>query len=188
MPVQLVGGSPTSPDAGPGANAIVMTKYTAVLTGTMLQFYLKAANAANVCFAVYDDNAGSPNNLLVQDHTSYAASAGWNVYPFTGLQVTKATVYWLAGNSSANNTLYFQSVGTSLWKGLTFHDAFPNPAGGGWGGYNYFGGYQLWGVPPGGQVIWMMAKRMQDFMRDLKRGLLPPDVLQRKWRDCLRPI
>lgn len=46
-------------------------------------------------------------------------------------------------------------------------------------------------INPGGmgsQVIWMMAKRMSDFMRDLRKGLVPPDVLQRRWGEVLRPI
>lgn len=33
----------------------------------------------------------------------------------------------------------------------------------------------------GTQIIWMWAKRWEGFIEDLKRGLLPPDVLQKRY-------
>jgi len=44
-------------------------------------------------------------------------------------------------------------------------------------------------APSGSQVIGPMLKRMRDFMRDLRQGLLPPDVLLRRWGEAFgRPI
>lgn len=42
--------------------------------------------------------------------------------------------------------------------------------------------------PSGNQAVWFMIKRMQDFMRDLRRGLVPPELLKRRWDQVLRPI
>jgi len=41
---------------------------------------------------------------------------------------------------------------------------------------------------PSGAMWWFSSRKWKHFVDDLKRGLVPPDILQRRWGELLRPI
>jgi len=42
----------------------------------------------------------------------------------------------------------------------------------------------VYGFPTGTRVVWVQFRRWQEFLKDLKRGLVPPSELRRRYREA----
>jgi len=102
-------------------------KFTAIATGSMTEFRLKAGVNANVRVALYSDNAGQPGTLL-NSVASTGVVIGWNTITFPSTDIVSGTTYWLAHiTETTGGVQYVTETGTgnSAYKVGTFYDAWP---------------------------------------------------------------
>lgn len=94
-------------------------------TVTQISAYLLKNSAGNVYTAIYDDNAGAPNNLKVQSAAVNVADWAW--YDFTVNVALSAGYYWLCDRSPS---LYWKSdTGVTNQEAYKLSGGFPDPFG-----------------------------------------------------------
>jgi len=133
-PSKLVGADDDAADVtNISSDFLVLAKFTAVATGTMIQFRIRMKGSGNVQVGIYSDNAGAADALL-NSVGSTAVVAGVNIITFPSTSITSSTDYWLAYNSDTSNTIgvIANGLGMTEYKALTYGTAFPNLAGAGY--------------------------------------------------------
>lgn len=130
MTVRLVGANDAS-GSGEGTNTFILTKYTAIASGNMTQFYVCSGVAGNVKCALYADSGGEPAALLTAMNTGQAvAGGGWTALSFTSTPIVSGTAYWLAINIDTYGCVQYVSTGIYRYKGASYGGfTFPDPAG-----------------------------------------------------------
>lgn len=129
---QLIGPASGVATAATGSNTldtITFCKFTASASGNMDVFRIKMASADTIRTAIYADHAltpGSPGIVLKTSEDAVAASAGWNDVIIPPVTLVAGTVYWLAINTQASNTICRASSGTGTRKFIatSFYNAF----------------------------------------------------------------
>lgn len=129
---QLIGPASGVATAATGSNTldtITFCKFTASASGNMDIFRIKMASADTIRTAIYADHAltpGSPGIVLKTSEDAVAASAGWNDVIIPPVTLVAGTVYWLAINTQASNTICRASSGTGTRKFIatSFYNAF----------------------------------------------------------------
>ena len=129
-PTLLVGAQPVLADNNPNAgNYIVLTKFTAALSGNANIFMMKAMAIGNAMFALYADAAGAPGALIASTGV-YPMLGGVNYVAFPTTALVAGTPYWLAHNSDTALGAAHLAAGVRRYKVAAFAGfAFPNPAG-----------------------------------------------------------
>jgi hypothetical protein len=82
--------------------------------------------------AIYNDNSGSPQNLLKESSEVTNPATGWQTFNLTSVQsIQNGTYYWLAIWSdlkSPNAGIYADAIGaTTRWSNALTYEAWPNP-------------------------------------------------------------
>lgn len=148
MAIKLLGSDDIGASGSHAKDYISLTKFTAVATGSMVEFRVKAQANGNFKFGIYSDNAGAPNALL-NSVGSTACTTGWNTITFPATNIVSGTVYWLAINTETVDTAAWVSTGgVNKYKPLAYASAFPDPAGTGYTDNTGLEGNAGWGTEP----------------------------------------
>jgi hypothetical protein len=102
-------------------------KFTAVATGSITEFRIKAGASVNVRVALYSDNSGQPGTLL-NSVAGTPVTSGWNTIAFPSTSIVSGTVYWLATiTEGTGGTKYVSETGMGNWayKAGAFGDSWP---------------------------------------------------------------
>ncbi len=140
---KLIGTDDVTPTETMSPSYFMLSKFTAVASGTMCQFGLHSDYAGNVKCALYADSAGSPGALITAMNTGQAVTgSGWQMLTFTPTAITNGVVYWLGLNIDTRGAVMQKSPGGTLrYKAGTYSTfSFPNPAGSGFTNYD---GYHI---------------------------------------------
>lgn len=147
---RLVGATDIAGESGAtSANYNSLQRFQVEATGIITEFKLKAATNGNVKCAIYDDNAGSPNNRLWVQNTGQTIISGWNTIAVSpGLSIVSGTYIWLAVIfdviQSVNN--WSSSLGTYKYKSNNYSNGLPDPAGTGYSNASVTRFYAGWGA------------------------------------------
>lgn len=118
-----------------GLTEIIGTKYVLPSAKTINKLTVYCPTAGNVSGAIYSDNAGVPNTLLVANNTGVAATAGqWVDIPITPTALAAGT-YWLTIMGSVNSMRGYKAGNSnqtaynlSLVYGTAYPSTFPTPS------------------------------------------------------------
>jgi hypothetical protein len=108
-----------------GANSTNAQRFqNTVGDGTLTQLEVLSVDATptgNMVMAVYSDNAGDPNALLLNAGAA-AVVNGWIIIAGLALAVTNGTWYWLAFNQQNANDLKYQAGvgGSHRWDDIAY--------------------------------------------------------------------
>jgi hypothetical protein len=161
--VKLLGMDDATAIGTGGAGYIIIDRFLAGSSGTLVQIRLKCTASGTVKVALYADNAGSPGSLLMANNTPASVVAGWNTITLTSpVSVTAGTYYWIAFNSSSSCVGYASSTGGALlYRAFSFASDFPSSAGTGFTtAANLHSLTAGWGsivVPPPGMLEWQKS-------------------------------
>ena len=113
--IKLLGNGDLSWDDHQYHGYFELEKFQAVKSGTLksIRVYLNGGSG-NVKVALYSDNSGSPNALLVSG--SGACAPGWNTISVSDYSIILGTYYWIGHITDCD---YIQSKyggGTSKYK------------------------------------------------------------------------
>ena len=101
-------------------------------SGTLAVVRLKASIAGQVKVAIYDDNNGSPNNLLTST-SGLAVDVGWNKLSVSPISIINGVDYWEAVKVQANGNCRYDNLSRTIkWKSEAYANAWPDPAGSGY--------------------------------------------------------
>lgn len=119
-------GSSVTPDTTAGTGYIRCNPFTGVGNAVNAMRFL-SGSAGTIRVAIYDDNAGSPLNLLIESAATTVV-AGWNVVDFqNSLSISAGTTYWLSTQGTVNvEKVLVSGVLPIKYKLWTF-GAFENP-------------------------------------------------------------
>jgi hypothetical protein len=151
---KLVGADEASSAAYTSNELFILAKFTAVKSGSMTVFKVKAAYAGAAKINLYADNAGEPGSRIAYDNTGHSLSVGWNDISFLGAEVVLGTVYWLgicAEGYVVSNAI--SGSGVSRYKFATYSTfTAPDPAGTGFSSDTKIMMLAVWGGMP--QIIY----------------------------------
>ena len=116
-------------------NYILLTKFSAVQTGNITRFKVKAGVTGNAKVAIYADSAGEPGTCLGYNNTSQGVVAGWNTLDIPTVHVVSGTSYWLGIIVDTTAAVLYTATGASSsnfrYKSATFSSfSWPSSAGG----------------------------------------------------------
>ncbi len=162
--VKLVGADDGTANGWGGANYAIYIKFQAILSGTLTELKVKTQGNENVKVAVYDDNAGSPGNLL-ENKTVALVGADFHTIPGWSVPITSGSYYWLGINSDVGNTGAYSSGGIMKTISATYATwTWPDPwANGSHGDSAWIYMLAGWGIPVvvvGNKTAHMAAKLM----------------------------
>jgi hypothetical protein len=132
----LFGSTSTGTNSGNGSY-LYSTRFQCSSDSTVseIQIYSGSAGAAKV--ALYSDNAGSPDSLIVANETGTAISASqWNVISIADTSVTNGTYYWIAAVVLGYDDIRFTTTGGTskylsgqTYSTFTFPSTYPASSG-----------------------------------------------------------
>jgi hypothetical protein len=128
----LIGAGDASSGPLTSGEIVLGIKFTAVATGTMTEFRIKAYQSGYAKVAIYADNSGEPGSRISYDNTGYSLSVGWNTISFPSTNLTSGTVYWLFVAAQPYVISYQTGGGSGVdrYKIVTYSTfTFPDPAG-----------------------------------------------------------
>ncbi len=132
VPQKLMGTSSTASAGNHPTGYFVLSKFTAVGSGTLSQVRVYCGGAGNVKAALYADSSGSPGSLLTCNNNPTAVTGGqWSTVNVTPYAVHAGTVYWLAYISDGACVGYNSGAGgTRGYRASTYAGFnFPSSAG-----------------------------------------------------------
>jgi hypothetical protein len=119
----------------PTANSVRANSIVASQDGTIISLGINIRTAyasGTVMMAIYDDDSGSPGNLLGYTAATATTSTGWLEMDLNNpVDVTSGTTYWIAFAASTATTLrFYYGSGTNTLKYVTqTYGSFPDPFG-----------------------------------------------------------
>lgn len=121
---------------GGASTTLVATKYALSETAYTVSIHVYTPTSGNVKGAIYSDNAGAPNALLVAQNTQAAATGGqWNTITISEISLSVGN-YWVAIKTDTNNMRAYKAGGASqaAYYGSdtysnSFASTFPTPSG-----------------------------------------------------------
>ena len=158
--VKLLGNGDLSWNRPQSPSYFELERFQAVKSGTLksIRVYLDGGSAG-VKVALYSDNSGSPNALLVS--ATAACTTGWNTINVSDVSIVSGTYYWI-GHITDNYYLpAYNSGGTALYKAASYSSfTFPNPAGTGFTKDTWTFAHAGWGAESaGGAVVPVMLSQ-----------------------------
>jgi len=93
----------------------------------LLEINIQAQAGQKIRLALYDDNAGAPDNLLAETEEYTLTGTGWVSLPIPDTVVVNAQ-HWIAVNSDGGPTSFADGVGNHKFVAHAF-GAFPDPFG-----------------------------------------------------------
>lgn len=158
--VKLLGNGDLSWNQYQSPSYFQLDKFQAVKSGTLksIRVYLDGGSAG-VKVALYSDNAGSPNALLVS--ATAACVNGWNTISVSDVSIVSGTNYWIGHNTDNYWVRAIGSGGTAMYKSASYSAfTFPNPAGSGFTGDTWSYALAGWGAESaGGAVVPVMLSQ-----------------------------
>jgi hypothetical protein len=149
LPQKLIG-TDTPGNGSTSANRLILGRFQATQTGNITEIRVYSRVNGNVKVAVYEDNSGSPGNLLNANNNPTSVSAGqWNTISIDPTPVTSGTYYWLAAANDAKGAISYKTTsgsGTSKGSAINFSSFnFPYPEGTSFSNYTYQRAFAGWG-------------------------------------------
>jgi hypothetical protein len=121
-------------------NNVQLTQFTSSAAGYPISFDVYPRLNGNFKWAVYTDDGGEPDELVIGDNNATAVTSGqWNRVTLSSYEIEDSTVYWLggAGSNADVNGQVAAPGGVMRYQNLADFSAWtwPDPAGGGWSGF-----------------------------------------------------
>jgi hypothetical protein len=98
------------------------------VAGTVKKLGINVESGTPNCkLFLYDDNAGSPGNLVAQTNGFAITGAGWNEAPTTTNPAVTATTYWLGVVTDGNLTIRYTGTGAMKYESVAYASAPSDP-------------------------------------------------------------
>lgn len=114
--------------AGGGTDLLTATKYTLTEDGNVTKLSFYSTVAGNIKGALYTDNSGAPDSLIIANNVEVAISANsWVDVSITPTNLT-AGVYWIVSKESKDGMRSYKAGGANQLaykSSVTYADDFP---------------------------------------------------------------
>lgn len=147
--IKLLGNGDLSWNRVQSPSYFELERFQAVKSGTLksIRVYLDGGSAG-VKVALYSDNSGSPNALLVSATASCVN--GWNTISVSDVSIVSGTYYWIGHITDDYRLPAYNSGGTAKYKSATYSTfSFPDPAGTGFTNDTWTFAHAGWGAEGG---------------------------------------